>query len=208
MKTVILLRHGHSAANAKNLLTGRLPGVGLSPEGKKQSLALVERIGAKRIEHLHLSPIERCQLTIGPWLSSKNSNSLLTSSLDDGFSEIDFGRWSGEKLSTLRRDPLWSKVQNEPSRFRFPGGESFREAQKRAVSATEGIRSKRGTRTHLVVSHSDTIKLILAHYSSMKLDSFQSLKVDPASFTVMQFDRSQVRICTINNRGALKEMLS
>jgi probable phosphomutase (TIGR03848 family) len=207
MSTIIFLRHGHSAANATDTLTGQLPGIGLSSKGKKQAIELIDRIGAKRIDYLHLSPIERCQLTIDPWLRSKNSNSLLSYEIRDGLSEIDFGDWSGQKLSTLRRKPLWMDVQQRPSSVTFPGGESFKKVQRRAVSAVEDILSIKGDKTHLVVSHSDTIKLILAHYSSMKLDSFQSLIINPASFSVLKSHKNGTSILTINNQSTLKEIL-
>ena len=207
MSTIIFLRHGHSAANATDTLTGQLPGIGLSSKGKKQAVELIDRIGAKRIDFLHLSPIERCQLTIDPWLRSKNSNSLLSYEIRDGLSEIDFGDWSGQKLSSLRRKPLWKDVQNRPSSVTFPGGESFKKVQRRAVAAVEDILSIKGDKTHLVVSHSDTIKLILAHYSSMKLDSFQSLIINPASFSVLKSHKNGTSILTINNQSTLKEIL-
>lgn len=201
------MRHGHSAANAADLLTGQLPGVGLSLTGKKQSVELIERIGAKRIDYLHLSPIERCQLTIDPWLRSKKSSTLVRYQINDGLSEIDFGLWSGRKLSTLRRDPLWKDVQKKPSTVTFPGGESFKKAQRRAVDAVEDIRTIRGDRTHLIVSHSDTIKLIMAHYLQMKLDAFQKLHISPASFTVLQSSKDSVSLITINSRQSLSEIL-
>lgn len=207
MSTIILLRHGHSAANATDTLTGQLPGIGLSSKGKKQAVELIDRIGAKQIDFLHLSPIERCQLTIDPWLRSKNSNSLLSYEIRDGLSEIDFGDWSGQKLSSLRRKPLWKDVQNRPSSVTFPGGESFRKVQRRAVAAVEDILAIKGDKTHLVVSHSDTIKLILAHYSSMKLDSFQSLIINPASFSVLKSHKAGTSLLTINNQSTLKEIL-
>jgi probable phosphomutase (TIGR03848 family) len=207
MSTIIFLRHGHSAANATDTLTGQLPGIGLSSKGKKQAVELIDRIGAKRIDYLHLSPIERCQLTIDPWLRSKNSNSLLSYEIRDGLSEIDFGDWSGQKLSSLRRKPLWKDVQSRPSSVTFPGGESFRKVQRRAVAAVEDIFAIKGDKTHLVVSHSDTIKLILAHYSSMKLDSFQSLIINPASFSVLKSHKAGTSILTINNQSTLKEIL-
>jgi probable phosphomutase (TIGR03848 family) len=207
MSTIIFLRHGHSAANATDTLTGQLPGIGLSSKGKKQAIELIDRIGAKRVDFLHLSPIERCQLTIDPWLRSKNSNSLLSYEIRDGLSEIDFGDWSGQKLSTLRRKPLWKDVQNRPSSVTFPGGESFKKVQRRAVAAVEDILSIKGDKTHLVVSHSDTIKLILAHYSTMKLDSFQSLMINPASFSVLKSHKTDTSILTINNQSTLKEIL-
>lgn len=209
MSTFIFLRHGHSSANAAGLLTGQLPGIGLSATGAKDAENLIERIGAKRIDHLHISPIERCQLTIDPWLRSKNSSSLQSLQMVDGVSEIDFGLWSGRKLSSLRRDPLWRDVQARPSTVTFPQGESFRKVQRRAVSAVEEIRQIKGKdKVHLIVSHSDTIKLIAAHYLGMKLDRFQTLHIDPASFTVFLGDSKSIALKTINSKSSLKEILA
>jgi probable phosphomutase (TIGR03848 family) len=208
MSTIIFLRHGHSAANATDTLTGQLPGIGLSSTGKKQALALVDRIGKNRINYLHVSPIERCQLTIDPWLRSRNSSSLLSMEIRDGLSEIDFGDWSGKKLSSLRRNPLWKDVQHHPSSVTFPGGESFRKAQKRAVAAVEQILSMKGDKTHLVVSHSDTIKLVLVHHLGMKLDDFQKLNISPASFSILRTHKGSSSILAINNSQSLTEILN
>lgn len=208
MSTLIFLRHGHSAANAKDLLTGQLPGIGLSTQGKKQAISLVDRIGSGRIDYLHISPIERCQLTIDPWLHSKNSSSLTRLQIVDGISEIDFGSWSGRKLSSLRREPLWKDVQKNPSQVTFPDGESFRKVQKRAIEAVEEIRAIKGDKTHLIVSHSDTIKLIIAHYLQMKLDAFQSLHISQASFSILHSNKSGVSLPVINSNQSLKELLS
>lgn len=207
MGTFIFLRHGHSAANKDGLLTGQLPGIGLSQHGKRQAEQLVDRIGKGAIDYVHLSPIERCQLTINPWLISKNSASITALSIDDGFTEIDFGQWSGKKLATLRRDPLWKDVQKNPSQVTFPGGESFRKAQRRAVESFEAIRNIRGDKAHLIVSHSDTIKLVVAKSVGMKLDEFQKLEISPASFTIFKGDAKQISLITLNNSSSLKEIL-
>jgi probable phosphomutase (TIGR03848 family) len=207
MSTYIFLRHGHSAANKDGLLTGQLPGVGLSPTGRKQAENLIERIGKGLIDYVHVSPIERCQLTINPWLHSTHSKSLTSLEINDGFSEINFGDWSGKKLSTLRRNPLWKKVQESPSQVTFPGGESFKKAQKRAVQSLEEIQGMRGDKVHLIVSHSDTIKLVVAHLLGMKLDEFQKLEIAPASFTIFSGNKQKLSLLTINNSGNLKEIL-
>ncbi len=207
MSTYIFLRHGHSAANKEGLLTGQLPGICLSPVGRKQADQLISRIGKGIIDRVHLSPIERCQLTINPWLQSPHSKSITSLEINDGFSEINFGEWSGKKLSTLRRNPLWKSVQESPSQVTFPGGESFKKAQKRAVVSLQEIRSIRGEKVHLIVSHSDTIKLVVAHLLGMKLDEFQKLEIAPASFTVFSGDSKKLSLVTINNSGNLKEIL-
>jgi probable phosphomutase (TIGR03848 family) len=207
MSTYIFLRHGHSAANKEGLLTGQLPGVGLSSVGRKQAEQLINRIGKDVINHVHLSPIERCQLTINPWLQSPYSKSISSLEIDDGFSEINFGEWSGKKLSTLRRNHLWKSVQESPSQVTFPGGESFKKAQKRAVSSLDDIRTIRGKNVHLIVSHSDTIKLVVSHLLGMKLDNFQKLEIAPASFTIFSGDSKRLSLMTINNSGNLREIL-
>lgn len=207
MSTFIFLRHGHSAANKSGTLTGQLPGIGLSPEGRKQAEELISRIGKSRIDYVHMSPIKRCQLTLDPWLNSKNSSTLTKLTIDDGLSEIDFGDWSGKKLSSLRRLPLWKAVQSAPSTVTFPGGESFKKAQKRATQSFESIRAIRGDKTHLIVSHSDTIKLVIAAALGMKLDDFQKLEISPASFTILRGDSKRVSLLTINNSGSLSEIL-
>ncbi|MFM6841886.1 MAG: histidine phosphatase family protein [Candidatus Planktophila sp.] len=207
MNTFIFLRHGHSAANKSGTLTGQLPGIGLSPEGRKQATELITRIGKSSIDCIHMSPIHRCQLTLEPWLNSRNSSTMTKLSIDDGFSEIDFGDWSGRKLSSLRRLPLWKAVQNAPSTVTFPGGESFKKAQKRATQSFDSIRAIRGDKTHLIVSHSDTIKLVVAAAIGMKLDDFQKLEISPASFTVFRGDAKRISLLTINNSGSLSEIL-
>ena len=207
MSTYIFLRHGHSAANATGTLTGQLPGIGLSPRGKKDSIALIDRIGKDQVQRVHISPIERCQLTIDPWLRSSNSRSIEQMQILDGLTEIDFGNWSGKKLSSLRRQPLWKDVQARPSQVTFPGGESFKKAQRRAVESVESIRSIRGEKIHLIVSHSDTIKLIVSQYLGQRLDDFQKLEIAPASFTIFSGDSKRLSLITLNNSGTLREIL-
>jgi probable phosphomutase (TIGR03848 family) len=207
MSVIILLRHAHSAANDAGLLTGQLPGVSLSKKGFIQANELVERIGKGQIDRLHISPIERCQLTIDPWLRSKYSSTLESFRVDDSLTEIDFGDWSGRKLTSLRRERLWKSVQNKPSQVTFPNGESFRAAQRRAYFGVETIANARGSKVNLVLSHSDTIKLIVSKYLGMKLDSFQQLQINPASFTILNISKAGTTLKTINNMGNLKDLL-
>jgi broad specificity phosphatase PhoE len=83
VSVIVLLRHAHSSANDSGLLTGRLPGVSLSKGGFVQANELVERIGRAKVDQLHISPIERCQLTIDPWLRSKYSSCLESFEIDE-----------------------------------------------------------------------------------------------------------------------------
>jgi broad specificity phosphatase PhoE len=90
---------------------------------------------------------------------------------------------------------------------RFPNGESFKSAQRRAVTAIEAIARTRGKKTHLIVSHSDIIKLVSARLLGMKLDDFQSIQIAPASFTIFAQDKGKFSLITSNNSSSLKEIL-
>ena len=57
----------------------------------------------------------------------------------DGLIEIDCGDWQGQKLSNLKRSKLWKSVQSSPSRFCFPGGETFVEGQQRICREIEDL---------------------------------------------------------------------
>ena len=56
-----------------------------------------------------------------------------------GLQEIDFGSWQGKTMKQMARMKLWKVVQQAPSQMRFPGGESFAEAQQRMVAELEDI---------------------------------------------------------------------
>ena len=81
---------------------------------------------------------------------------------------------------------LWRVVQHTPSRVTFPGGESIRRAQARAVDLTEELATNHRGEVVVCVTHADVIKAVVAHHLAMPLDAFQRLVVDPASATALQ----------------------
>jgi probable phosphoglycerate mutase len=86
---------------------------------------------------------------------------------------------------------------------RFPDGESFVEAQDRAVSEIEFLRSRhKGKKgSFACVSHADVIKLILAHYIGLHIDLFQRLSVSPASISALHIDPG-IHLLTLNDTSA------
>ncbi len=87
---------------------------------------------------------------------------------------------------------------------RFPGGESFAEAQARIVATLDELLTRhRGPKTNVaVVFHSDPIKLALAHFLGLPLDMFQRLTIDPASISVLAFSGQSVRLIKVNDNRA------
>jgi probable phosphomutase (TIGR03848 family) len=196
---LVFIRHAHSTANDAGILSGQLPGVSLSKKGIKQAHDLVERIGASSFDSARISPLQRCEETITPWLNSKYSKGLKSYLIDDALIEMNYGTWSGRKLSSLSREKMWREIQERPSTVQFPGGERMKAMQKRALSSVSDALAEKKNGTHLFVSHGDVLKAVVASLLKMKLDDFQSLVIDPASVTVIDFDGSKSRLLAFND---------
>jgi probable phosphoglycerate mutase len=90
-------------------------------------------------------------------------------------------------------------VQNTPSLFRFPGGESFAESQGRIVAEIESLRHQHEEKDLFVcVSHGDPIRLAVAYYLGLPLDHFQRLFAAPASITAIYVGEAGSRLLTLN----------
>lgn len=194
MSRLVFLRHAHSIANEKGILSGRLPGVTLSNTGRVQALELVERLGTSSFDEIRVSPMERCSETIAPWLNSQYSKGIARYRLDDDLNEVDYGLWSGRKLSRLAKEPMWKLVQEQPSKVLFPEGERLKGAQQRAKRSIMQAHSKKKSGNYFFVSHGDIIKSLIASLVGLPLDSFQNLIINPASLTVIDFDGNQGRL--------------
>ena len=197
MTRILLIRHAHSVANQRGILAGRADGVVLTEQGVSQSEDLAKRLAGSKISKVHTSPLERCHLTIAPLVKSIPSKDRPKIVVNNDLSEVDYGKWTGKKLSTLYREKLWKVVQNRPSAMYFPAGEGLAQVQVRAMRAVHSAAAEGGLQ--LLVSHGDVIKSIVAAVLGTHLDNFQKIVIDPASITVLDFDGTDFRVLTLNN---------
>jgi probable phosphoglycerate mutase len=127
---------------------------------------------------------------------------------DKGFSEVDYGAWTGKKLSLLSLKREWRVVQKSPSKMVFPDGESLLEVQKRAMkSLMKTIEMAEGG-VALIVSHGDVIKSIIAECLGLELDKFQKIVIDPASISVLDYNRKNFRLLHLNDSSTNFDYLS
>jgi probable phosphoglycerate mutase len=206
--TVILLRHAHSVANEKGILAGRASGVSLSTKGIEQAALLSSRVGNARFKDLRISPLERCLATIEPWLQSQDAALRKKILIDPNISEVDYGDWTGKKLLALSLRKEWRVVQNTPSKMKFPNGEGLLQVQQRAETALHQSIKKAGSGVSLIVSHGDVIKSLIATALELDLDKFQKIVIDPASISVLDFNKGNFRLLHLNDLKTNFEYLS
>ncbi len=197
MPLILLIRHGENDFVKTGKLAGRLPEVHLNEKGRQQAAELAEALGKLPIQAIYSSPLERARETAAP-LAAKLG---LEAQIRPGLIETGIGAWAGQELKALRKLPAWKIVQDAPSRFRFPEGESFAECQTRLVSEIESL-VKAHEREAIIacVSHADPIKLITAYYLGMPLDHFQRLGCDTASVTAFHLGEKSALLSTLNQR--------
>ncbi len=201
MPTLLLIRHGENDFVKTHKMAGRLAGVHLNQNGQKQAGALAETLKSIPLRAVVSSPLERALETAHPIAQARKLEILQEPDLID----VNIGQWQGKSWRRLALTKDWKIVQNAPSRFRFPGGESFTEAQARCVSAIERIvqKYKKPKDTIAVIFHADPIKLVVAHFLGMPLDHFQRLGCDTGSATILHVSEAQAYLVKMNQRPPL-----
>ncbi len=199
---LLLIRHGQNDWVGSNKLAGRTPGVHLNEHGREQSQALIEVLREQPITTVYSSPLERCRETAQPVAAALG----LPVQTEAGVLEIDFGEWQGQSLKELSKLPDWAKVQHSPSTFCFPGGETFTGAQARAVATLERLRRQHENEVVAIFSHSDVIRLCVAHYIGTPIDLFQRIAIETASISALGFHDDRVMVLGVNRTATMPKL--
>ncbi|MGH3424542.1 MAG: MSMEG_4193 family putative phosphomutase [Nocardioidaceae bacterium] len=210
MPTLILVRHGRTAANADGVLAGRSPGVDLDETGKIQADAVARRLVDLPLARLVSSPLERTVQTAS--VIAQAHPQALRVRRDKSLIECGYGSWTGQPIKSLAKEPLWKTVQSQPSAVVFPDGESMIDMQRRAVGTVRRtdaeVAAEAGADACWVaVSHGDVIKSIVADALGMHLDLFQRIVVQPGSVCVISYGAQRPNVVHVNDLGSALESL-
>lgn len=195
MPIFLLIRHGENDYVKAGKLPGRVAGIHLNERGREQATALGEALKDAPLAAIYSSPLERAVETATPIAAERGLEIQLIPDLMD----TDVGEWQAEELKKLRKLPEWKIVQQAPSRFIFPGGESFLACQARMVAVFESLAKKHADDEIVaVVFHADPVKLVLAYFLGMPLDTFQRLACDTASVSILHLGKNGAQVSGMN----------
>lgn len=195
----MLVRHGLTPMTGKKL-TGWLPGHHLSEPGRAQAQAVADKLSKVPISAVYSSPLERCRETAAPIARVKG---LRVRNLKE-VGEIRYGDWQGRSFKSLYRTKAWIELNRNRADFRFPNGETPREAQARAMKAIEGLRQVHNNEAVVVVSHADLIRLVVAGYVGLALDLYHRISIGPATVSVLRFGPQFPSLLALNHPGDLE----
>ena len=198
MPLILLIRHGENDYVKTSKMAGRIPGIHLNEHGRKQAQALGEALKDFPITAIYSSPLERALETAAPIAEARK----LEINQEPDLMDTNIGKWEGKSWKVLSLTKAWKIVQNAPSRFRFPEGESFAEAQIRYANALERIVKKHHKPKDIVavIFHADPIKLAISHFLGLPLDHFQRLSCNTGSLTMLHVSEAGANLVKLNQR--------
>ncbi len=195
MPIILLIRHGENDYVKTGKFAGRIPGVHLNEKGQQEAREIADGLKDVPLSAVYSSPLERAIETAQPLAKTRK----LKITVAEGLIETDIGDWKGLEIKKARKLPEWKSVQNSPSRFRFPKGESFQEEQTRLVNAMEKIiKNHEPDDLVAIFSHADPIKLIIAFYLGMPLDHFQRIACGTGSLSILNLDKKGAMLIGLN----------
>ena len=195
MPLLLLIRHGENEYVNTGKMAGRLPGVHLNERGRQQASGLAESLKDVPLKAIYSSPLERAFETSAPIAAGRNFEIQLRPDLMDN----DIGSWQGRSLKQLSRTKKWKTVQQAPSRFTFPNGESFLQTQTRIASCLDDIVASHKPKDIVaVVFHADPIKLAVSYFIGLPLDNFQRLGCDTGSVTFLYVGENSAHLIRLN----------
>jgi probable phosphomutase (TIGR03848 family) len=178
-----------------------MPEVFLDEIGEASAHKLAKRLATVPVCQVVTSPLERTvqtsQLVFGETVAVAHEERLI---------ECDYGLWQGRELAELAKDDLWSVVQKTPDEMVFPDGESMLGMAERAVTAVREwdakIVDEHGDKAiWAAVSHGDVIKAICADALGIPLRKFQRIVIEPASVSVIHYNKDSVSLSKLNDAG-------
>lgn len=176
------------------VLTGRMDGVGLSPEGQTQAERLAAGLSGRPIASVVSSPLQRARETAAPLASRLG----LAVAIEPGLDEIDFGEWTGLEFAALDGRADWAAWNQFRSTASCPGGETMLQAQARALACVARLAAADPGAELVLVSHQDVLKSLLAHFLGVPLDLFGRIALDPAHRSTVTLFAADVRVDGIN----------
>ena len=155
---VYVVRHGEVEANVREVLAGRSDSP-FTAAGLRHPEALAAALAGIQFTRIYTSPIQRARETAERIRAEWAQPVLLEETW--AIAEIDAGEFEG-----LRFEEVRARVRDfgRAADFRYPGGESWGDVQRRALGFLFGLERRHSGASVLLVTHAGVIASLVAHH--------------------------------------------
>lgn len=179
-KTVDLLRHGALVGGLR--YRGSIE-ADLTAEGRAAMDAVWGLIG-EQVDAIVSSPLGRCRKPAEQWAAHSD----IPCEVVDDFREMHYGAWEGLSAEEIEQDfpGMLARWRENPVGMQIPGAETVEAFAARVVQAWEKmLRAHTGHRL-LLVGHSGTQRIILAHVLGAPLQATRRFAMPYAAWSRVQ----------------------
>lgn len=190
--TLVLVRHGHTAATEQDLISG---GDGSDPElsvlGRQDAVAAAKAV-AKLLKFFGLS--EPSRVIHSPMLRTTQTAQTIGSELgialtaDDRLREISFGQWDGLEMTTLESEnqaavSTWRGSMTQKP----PGGESLTELKARVGELLTELQTNHAGETVVLATHMMPLRTMAALSLPGSESIFWGFNFSPGGISIIRF---------------------
>lgn len=194
--TILMVRHA-AHTQLGRVLSGRAPGIELSPAGREQARRLGAALAGEPLAAVHSSPVLRARSTA----AALERDGVVVEPVE-ALTEIDFGSWTGVAFDRLEGDPAWREWNEARARATPPRGEAMAAAQARVMDHLRATAAVFTGRVVAMVSHCDLIRAAVAGVLGLSLDRILRFEIDPASVTRIVAGPWGEKLLSLNERPA------
>ena len=192
---LVLVRHGQSEWNAKNLFTG-WKNPGLTSDGKKEAIKAGSLIKQRNIQFsmMFTSALKRAQIT-GQIILDGIEQTNIEVVKDEALNERDYGDLSGLNKDDARKE--WGEEQVHIWRRSFdvppPGGESLKDTAERVlpffnISILPKIIEGKNI---LVAAHGNSLRSLVMQLDNLSKEEVISLEIPTGAPIIYSFEANE-----------------
>ncbi len=175
-QTLLLVRHGETDWNREPARCQGWAQVELNETGRAQARAQGRTLCELGLELIVCSHLVRARETAELIAGELGGQARLV--VDPRLAETHQGDWEARTFKDIMaEDPEeWRQYREHPEIFRFPGGESLEDQQRRVLAALRDALLD-GRRT-LIVTHGGSIRLVRCFLEERGVAAFHEMRVD------------------------------
>ena len=200
MTQIILVRHGETEWNVKEVFRGRID-VGLNETGVKQAKLLARHLSNIKIDAIYSSALKRALTTAEKIASYHKLDVVIT----PGLMDLDFGEWQGLPRQEVkdRYKELYAQWLNHPEQVRMPAGESLDDVRGRVMSVVDRVIAKYEGSV-VIASHRVVNKVLICALLGLDNSHFWNIEQDTCGMTIFAYENERFILTRHNDTSYLK----
>ena len=200
--TILLLRHGETDWNREPARCLGWAEVHLNENGRAQARDQGRALAGRGLELVVSSHLARARETAEILRVQLGGEPPLI--VDPRLAETHRGEWEARLFSEimLEEPEAWQHFREHPDSFRFPGGESLADQQRRVLAVLRDV--ARDGRPALLVTHGGSIRLTRCFFGGRGVAAFHDTKTVNAVVDEVSAEGLEARITAFleGRRGA------